>query len=303
MVCNNPFALDVNRPYNGDDQAGNCISLEDAMKMIPEVGFQEFYEKITNAPIHAYLYDCYYMHYLCIIGDTIRLRNFIVYLRENGKDPVKVCNYNLLPEFNYGTCLHTAALWNSEPEIFVMLREICHGDLRMPDGNGFAPSESDYIPLSIYKNPFVKILGDGERVFDCFKPYRRAERDFDEMISYMEGVERELDAMDQEDGRRGENRNDEEELEEGEVVEEEEEEIEVILEHNNYNDFAADINNMNNENNNNVGPFDWNVDDMIIQDADEPQPLVRQNAVDYVEQPNPEPRINENIRNVRRKLF
>jgi len=248
---NNPFVLDANRPYNMDDYAGNCISLEDAMKMIPEVSFQEFYNSITNTDIHAYLYDCYYMHYLCIIGDPVRLRNFIVFLRENEKDPDKVCNYNLLPEFNYGTCLHTAAMWNSEPEIFAMLRDICHGDLRMPNGGGFAPSETDYITISIYKNPLVKILGDGEIAFDCFKLFRRAEGDFAEIISYLSEVEKELDAIDQE-RRPEENENAEEQLEEGEVVDGEQN-VEVILEHNNHNDFVAA--GINNENNDNLG--DW----------------------------------------------
>ena len=318
MIRNNPFALNPDEPvwgYNGNEQVGNRISLEEAMNMIPRVGFEEFYDRIGKSLIHAYLYHCYYMHYLCIIGDTIRLRNFIIYLRVHNMDPVKVCNYNLLPEFDFGTCLHTAARWNSDPEIFSILREECEGDLRMPDGSGFTPSEAEPIPLSVYKNPFTDILGDGERIFDRFKLYRRLENDFEEMISYLNGIERELDAEDEAAGRgegRGENAVEEEEdmpdlveeLEEGEVVEEEEEEeIEVILEHNNYNDFAADMNNnmnMNNEiNNNNVGPFDWNVDNMIIQeDEPEPQPLIRQNAV-VIE----DPLINQNLRNVRRRLF
>ena len=187
------------------------------------------------------MHDCYYMHYLCIVGDIIRMRNFILYLRENGKDPVKVCNYNLLPEFNHDTCLHTAAQWNSEPGIFVMLRDECEGDLRIPNGNGFCPSESDYIPMSIYKNPFINIIGDGALVFDHFNPRRREERDFREIISYLEGVEQELDALDDEHGPL---RGQEEEIEE-----------EVILRHNNIND-------------------------MIYHDAVEP-PLVRQNGVGY----------------------
>lgn len=285
MIRNNPFALNPDEPvwgYNGNEQVGNRISLEEAMNMIPRVGFEEFYDRIGNSSIHAYLYHCYYMHYLCIIGDTIRLRNFIIYLRVHNMDPVKVCNYNLLPEFNFGTCLHTAAQWNSEPDIFIVLREECEGDLRMPDGNGFTPSESETIPLSVYRNPFIDILGDGERIVDRFNLYRRLENDFEEMMSYLNNVERELDAEDEAAGRgegRRENVEEEEdmpELEEGEVVEEEEEEeIEVILEHENYNDF---VNNM---------------------PAQQPPLLARQNAVVV----NDDPRINHNLRNVRRRLF
>ena len=287
MIRNNPFALNPDDRYNGDEQVGIRISLEQAKNMIPQVGFERFYDKIGNSLIHAYLYHCYYMHYLCIIGDTIRLRNFIIYLRENNVDPAKVCNYNLLPEFGYGTCLHTAARWNSVSDIFSILREECEGDLRMMDGSGFTPSEAEPIPWSVYKNPFTDILGDGERVFDRFKLYRRMEEDFDEMISYLNSIERELDAEDGVIGR-GENVEEEEEmpqlaeeLEEGEVVEEEEEEeIEVVLQHNNYHDFIADMNNR----------------------EIEPQ-LVRQNAVVFNHDINERVRKNQNLRNVRQRLF
>ena len=267
LIQNNPFALNLNVPYDRDDRNGNYISLEDAKKMFPRVGFQEFYARIQNTLIPAYLYDCYYMHYLCIMGDTIRMRNFIVYLRENNKDPVKVCNYNLLPEFDYGTCLHTTALWNSQSNMFALLLEECEGDLRMPDGNGFSPSETQNIPMSMYKNPFVAILGHGERVFDHMNIWRRQQPDFEVMIAYLDNINRELDAQDEEG------------MEE-EEEEEEEEEIEVILDHENFNDFAHNMNNMHIEQN-------------VGRDV-----FARLNGVDY-----DIPRENENMRDVRRRLF
>ena len=265
IIHNNPFALDANVPYDRDALNGNYISLEDAKEMFPRVQFQEFYARIQNTLIPAYLHDCYYMHYLCIMGDTIRMRNFIMYLRQNNKDPVKVCNYNLLPEFDYGTCLHTAALWNSETYMFALLVEQCEGDIDMPDGNGFPPNEPEIIHMSMYKNPFEAILGHGERVFDYLNIWRRNGADFEQMIAYFDNIEEEEEEMPQL------------------AFHQEEQDVEVVLEHNNYNDFVADINN--------------NMNNMIIQNYEPPQ-LLRQNGVDYHD-----PRENQNLRNVRRKLF
>mgnify|MGYP003644931898 CR=1 FL=1 len=193
-IENHPFSKDT--PY--EECKSKRISLDEAKTMIPRVSYVQFFESCKIACLPQYLHDVYYMHYLCILGNMVRLRNFVLDLEDRGLSPMKVVNYTLLPEFNFGTCLHTTLWWNDDPNIFIFLRQQCGGDCRLEDMIGMEPSDYNNLNDSVYTNPFSNILGDGNLVFDKFKLYLRKNNDFRRMIQYLCGLRRALEEIERE---------------------------------------------------------------------------------------------------------
>ena len=207
-----------NEPFSNRTRYEECkskyITLDKAKTMIPRVSYNKFYEACRSSDIPYYLHDAYYLHYLCIMGNMVRLRNFILDLEERELSPKKIVNYTLLPEFNFGTCFHTALWWNDDPNVFIFLRQRCGGEVRLTDGTGMEPS--DYLDFNycVYRNPFSKILGDGELVFDKFKLYLRHNRCFRRMRVYLRDLRRELEDLENEsEGESSESEEEEEEEE------------------------------------------------------------------------------------------
>jgi len=158
------------------------ISLETAKKMIPDVSYVEFREKCHAAMIADYLQDAYYMHYLCLIGDSTRIENFILDLKNRDLDPTKVCNYALLPEFDYGTCIQTLVMWNNDVSLYKYFRDELGVDVLWENKYGLSPFDVNY-PYK-YTNPFW-FLGEGEIPMDRFKMYTCKPKDFKKMRKYM----------------------------------------------------------------------------------------------------------------------
>jgi hypothetical protein len=184
LNMNNPFKRDnrnvivigANHDYEEE------ISLETAKKMIPDVSYVEFREKCHAAMIANYLQDAYYMHYLCLIGDITRIENFILDLKNRDLDPTKVCNYALLPEFDYGTCIQTLVMWNNDVSLYKYFRDELETDVAWENKYGLSPFDVNY-PYQ-YTNPFW-FLGDGEIPMDRFKLYICKSKDFKKMRKYM----------------------------------------------------------------------------------------------------------------------
>tara|TARA_Y100000389_G_scaffold204738_1_gene259316 strand:+ start:4717 stop:5949 length:1233 start_codon:yes stop_codon:yes gene_type:complete len=188
-IENNPFSKDTRY----EECKSKAISLDEAKTMIPRVSYVQFFKACKIACLPQYLHDVYYMHYLCILGNMVRLRNFVLDLEDRGLSPMKVVNYTLLPEFNFGTCLHTTLWWNDDPNIFIFLRQQCGGDCRLEDMIGMEPSDYNNLNYSVYTNPFSNILGDGNLVFDKFELYLRQNNDFRRMMRYLCNLRRELE--------------------------------------------------------------------------------------------------------------
>ena len=137
QIRNNPFSRDVEEIID----ESITISLEEGKRLIPNVSMNEFYNAFQNSVIPRYLHDCYYMHYLCIIGDIVRIRNFIFDLQHRNISVSKIINYNKLPEFDFGSCLHTCMFWNNDTQLPRYLIEQCNASLRVRNKSGFTVNE------------------------------------------------------------------------------------------------------------------------------------------------------------------
>ena len=251
MICNNnPF---VNDGADARNDQRVRISLDEAKRMIPRVSMVEFYNAFQQKGIPTYLHDCYYMHYLCIIGDLVALNNFVLHLRERNLNVTKIVNYNKLPELDYGTCFHTAVRWNDDTDVAFFIKEHCNANPRAIDKYGFSTCELSDLNNMIYVNPFLEILGHGEKPMDVFVQYRRRDFDFLLMAEFMKEVEEEIDAED-EIRRRGGNQVQEpvarrlfqeNENQEPHVEEQEEQQQEVIVIDNNNDEWVIPLERQN----------------------------------------------------------
>jgi hypothetical protein len=171
------------------------IPLELAKLKIRRVQMNEFYTIFENSIIPNYLIDVYYFHYLCMLGDFVRVRNFVLDLIQRNIEIARVANYPL-PEFDYGNVLHTYTRWNNNTEMFDYLIENCDADTTQRDSFGFAATEvADYDDF-MYSFPFTDYLGEGESPVENDKIYRRIEENFDQMRIKMNQMEQELDVAD-----------------------------------------------------------------------------------------------------------
>jgi len=182
LNMNNPFKKDDGHDFGINDECEETISLETAKKMIPDVSYVKFREKCHAAMIANYLQDVYYMHYLCVIGDITRIENFVLDLKNRDIEPSKVCDYPLLSEFDYGTCIQTLVMWNNDVSLYKYFRDVIDADITWTNKYGVAPYEIEYSYQ--YTNPFW-FLGDGEIPMNRFKIYTCKKKDFKEMRKYM----------------------------------------------------------------------------------------------------------------------
>jgi hypothetical protein len=219
---NNPFKKDDEHEFGINMECEEEISLETAKKMIPDVSYVKFREKCHAAMIADYLQDAYYMHYLCLIGDITRIKNFVMDLENRELDPTKVCNYPLLAEFDYGTCIQTLVMWNNDVSLYKYFKNELEADVVWQNKFGLSPFDVNY-PYQ-YTNPFW-FLGDGEIPMDRFKIYICKPKDFKEMRKYML---KEFHLYNQDSESESESEEEEEELDERayESMEQDEEEHE-----------------------------------------------------------------------------
>ena len=184
-----------NRQHHPEDIR---ISLELAKLKIRRVQMNEFYTIFENMFIPNYLIDVYYFHYLCMLGDFVRVRNFVLDMENRNIEVARVANYQI-PEFDYGNVLHTYTRWNNNTDMFEYLIENCRADPTQRDSFGFAATEiADYDDF-MYSFPFTDYLGEGESPVENDKIYRRFEEDFDQMRIKMNQIEQELDAEEEEE--------------------------------------------------------------------------------------------------------
>lgn len=182
LNMNNPFKKDDEHAFGINMECEEEISLETAKKMIPDVSYVEFREKCHASMIADYLQDAYYMHYLCLIGDITRIKNFVMDLENRELDPIKVCNYPFLAEFDYGTCIQTLVMWNNDVSLYKYFKNEIEADVAWQNKFGLSPFDVNY-PYQ-YTNPFW-FLGDGEIPMNRFKIYTCKPKDFKEMRKYM----------------------------------------------------------------------------------------------------------------------
>ena len=189
QIRNNPFSAHGEYVIDESEE----LTLEEAKHLIPNVSMVEFYNRISEKCIPHYLHDCYYMHYLCIIGDMIRIRNFVLHLENRNLSVTKIINYNKLPEFDFGSCLQTAVMWNNETEVVEYFIGQHNASLLVQNKWGITPTEchDGILEGAMYINPFVHILGHGEKPINNFVHYRRRDENFENMSEYLERVARE----------------------------------------------------------------------------------------------------------------
>ena len=291
MIRNNPFSAHGDYVIDESEE----ITLEDAKRLIPNVSMVEFYNCISEKCIPHYLHDCYYMHYLCIIGDMIRIRNFVQHLENRNLSVAKIINYNKLPEFDFGSCFQTAVLWNNDTDIVDYFVDEHDASLFVQNKWGICPTEchDGLLEGAIYTNPFIHILGHGEKPMNEFVHYRRKDEDFEAMVQHLIHVNREQGFMVDQDNQEEQDEN---------VVPQQ---PEVPQQHQNDEEnlpvrrrlFEDDINNINNNNNQqfpvlqrqNGVVFDFGVDGVQINDDAQPPPKKKRRvnivALNHQEQP------------------
>ena len=118
----------INMPFEKNEHVYrrvefNTLSLVEAKRTIPNVSYIEFKNACIEAYVQYFLIDLYYMHYLAMLGDTVRMRNFKLDLEQRNLDVVKLVNYNKLECFNYGSVLHTCATWNNDTTMIEFLKD------------------------------------------------------------------------------------------------------------------------------------------------------------------------------------
>lgn len=183
-IQNMPFAKN-GEEYRKRDIEEERMSLEDAKKMFPVVSQINFKNACIEKKVPHYLHDLYYMHYLAILGDYNRIRNFKQDLDHRDIDVIKLVNYNMDRRFNYGSVLHTFASWNDDAMGMAFLINECGGDMSVQDRNAlfvFEYQEQE----DVYDNPFIDILGHGELPFNQFDIRRRNPNDFRRIANYVD---------------------------------------------------------------------------------------------------------------------
>jgi hypothetical protein len=186
-IINMPFQKN-HQPYRRNNI--NSLPLEQAKNMILNVSYVEFKNACIEAYVQHFLIDLYYMHYLAMLGDTVRARNFKLDLEQRNLDVAKLVNYNKEERFNFGSVLHTCVSWNNNTTMIEFLKDECNGDFGVEERLGFDVCSMNW-QEGIYTNPFLDILGHGERPFDKFNLYRRNPHDFDIMDRFLKTLEEE----------------------------------------------------------------------------------------------------------------
>lgn len=200
-IINMPFEKN-DEPYRQNDI--DSLSLEQAKNMIPIVSYIDFKNACIQSYVQHFLIDLYYMHYLAMLGDTVRARNFKLDLEQRNLDVVKLVNYNKEERFNFGSVLHTCVSWNNDTTMIEFLKDECNGDFEVEERLGFNVYSMNW-QEGIYTNPFLDILGHGELPFDKFNLYRRNPYDFDVMDVFLKRIEHENEREEEEDERQEEN--------------------------------------------------------------------------------------------------
>lgn len=184
--------VNINMPFEKNEEVYrrvrfNTLSLEEAKKMIPNVTYIEFVNACRQAYIPHFLIDLYYMHYLAMLGDTIRASNFKMDLEQRNLDVEKLVNYNKEERFNFGSVLHTCVTWNNDTEMIEFLRDECNGDFEVEERLGFDVYSINW-QEGVYTNPFLDILEYGERPFDKYRLFRRNPHDFANMDRFLKRI-------------------------------------------------------------------------------------------------------------------
>jgi len=257
-LVNNPFINDEQQ-YQQTDIENEKISLIEAKNMIANVSYQEFMNCCSLIGLPNYLHGLYYLHYLAMKGEFVRMKNFIIQLQEENININKIINYNKIPEFNYASLIQTIITWNANTEIISYFIEHYNCDFELCDNMG--RSLRDYIEQDneIYIFPFTNILGYGEIPYQRHKIYRRNSDDFEQIhIFILNTFQNQL-------------------IEEEEQEEEQEEENIIVVNQlpnmNVWNDFIDNnINNQNeNQNENQNFMFDEVNEIMYQQQPEEPK--------------------------------
>ena len=196
-IQNMPFVKN-DQPFQRKNYEEEKGTLSDAKKMIPQVSQINFKNACISARIPHYLHDLYYMHYLVIIGDVVRARNFVRDLEERNMDIEKLVNYNREPRFNYGSVLHTCASWNRDTRMIEFLFNECEGDFEVDDRFGLCVCDIT-CQTELYLNPFLDILGHGERPFNQFDIKRRDHSEFIIVDRYLKNIRNVLDEREEEE--------------------------------------------------------------------------------------------------------
>ena len=228
-VVNDPFCEGAVMEY---DDEFDRISLDDVKSdYIPHVTYMEFFEWMNKNNVPMYLQNVYYLHYLCIIGDLKRFKNFILDLKNQEIDIEAIVNFNRLKEFNYGSCCHTATLWNTDTEFLVYLRVKCDANFAIL--NGFYDEvycmNIEYV---VYTNPFENLIGNiypftnrPNKILDVYNPVCRDIIEFSLIINYTNTIRDEFEVESESESEHEEEEH-EEEIERVEVEESEHEEEE-----------------------------------------------------------------------------
>ena len=188
---NMPFVRN-DQPFQRKNYEEEKGTLSHAKKMIPQVSQIDFKNACLYARIPHYLHHLYYMHYVVIIGDLVRAKNFVQDLEERNIDVEKLVNYNREPRFNYGSVLHTCASWNRDTRMLEFLFDECEGDFEVDNRFGLRVCDVS-CQTELYDNPFLDILGHGERPFNQFDIKRRNHSEFILVDEYMENIRNGLD--------------------------------------------------------------------------------------------------------------
>lgn len=193
----------INMPFEKNEHVYrrvefNTLSLVEAKRTIPNVSYIEFVNACRQAYIPNFLIDLYYMHYLAILGDRLRARNFKLDLEQRNLDIAKLVNYNKEQRFNFGSVLHTCVSWNNDTTMIEFLKNECNGDFDVKDGGGFHVY-SITCQEDVYTNPFLDILGYGERPVDVYTLFRRNPHDFAEMDTFLEILDPDVEDEEEEE--------------------------------------------------------------------------------------------------------
>ena len=198
----------INMPFQKNDQVYhrvdfNILSLVEAKQMFANVSYIEFKNACIAACVQHFLIDLYYMHYLVMIGDTVRARNFKLDLEERNIDVTKLVNYNNEERFNFGSVLHSCVTWNNDTTMIRFLQDECGGDFKVKQRFGFKVCQMDW-QEEVYTYPFLDILGHGERAFDNSRLFRRNPHNFLDMDRFIKDID-ELDEQGDQEREQDEN--------------------------------------------------------------------------------------------------
>lgn len=183
-VDNNPFINDEEE-YQQADIEDERISIIEAKNMIRNVSYQEFMNCCSFMGVPSYFHSLYYLHYLAMKGEFIRLKNLVIELQEKNININKIINYNKIPEFNYSSLIQTIITWNANTEIITYFNEHYNCDFEVCDSMGCMLSDIIEQGDEMYIFPFTNILGYGEIIHEKYKVYRRIAGDFEQMNTFI----------------------------------------------------------------------------------------------------------------------